>query len=447
MDPLARNLPALATLLPLVAALGVCAGCEDEEETPPVDGPGEHRDLVYAGVAPGVELLGDLVRPPDVEEPPVVLLVHGGGFYQGHRETLEDVAQALAAAGVASFNVDYRLVGMNGGEFPGSSVDVRDAVRYLRAHREELRIGEVCGTWGSSAGGTLAALAAFSLDDPAMVRAGWPELFGYTDEAPVFVGLYGVYDFTTREEQHGYVPWPEEDYLGGTYAEHPERYEYASPAAWVDGDEGPVLLLHGEADGLVDVEQSHELRDQLQSVGVAVTLHTYPDAIHAFLVPFDDDNADGADALERSTSFLAEQCAGDLGDHGGRGGLEVVQTGTATLDGTVWTGEESYTLREAGSDAVICARGYLTQGEALDDSRVSLTYTLGFDEGDCEGAVYAPDHGQTRVYVLEPDPRDGGEAMFLDDEGRGLFRWFDLDGAAGDLAYGLTQRLPPSMNR
>ncbi len=431
----------------LLASLWVCVGCEDEVEDPPGGDPGDQRDLVYAGAAPGAELLGDLVRPPDVEEPPVVLLVHGGGFYQGHRETLEDVAQALAAVGVASFNVDYRLVGVDGGEFPGSSVDVRDAVRYLRAHREELGIGEVCGTWGSSAGGTLAALASFSRDDPTMVRAGWPDLYGYTDHAPVFVGLYGVYDFTTREEQHGYVPWPEEDYLGGTYAEHPERYAYASPASWVDGDEGPVLLLHGEADALVDLEQSSELRDQLEGVGAEVTLHTYPDAIHAFLVPFDDDNTDGLDALERSTTFLAEQCAGTAVTHDEPGGLEVLQTGTASLDGTTWTGEESYTLREAGSDEAICARGYLTQGEALDESRVTMTYTLGFEEGDCDGAVYAPAPGQTRVYVLEPDPRDGQEAMFLDDEGRGLFRWFDLDGAAGDLEYGIEQRLPPTMDR
>lgn len=446
MAAYARSRYARAALTTLVASLWVCCGCEETEE-PPGGGPGDQRDLVYAGAAPGAELLGDLVRPPDVTEPPVVVLVHGGGFFQGERDSIEDVAQQLAAAGVASFNVDYRLVGVNGGEFPGSSVDVRDAVRYLKAHREELEIGEVCGTWGSSAGGTLAALASFSLDDPTMVRAGWSALHGYSDEAPVFVGLYGVYDFTTREEQHGYVPWPEEDYLGGTHAEHPLRYEYASPASWVDGDEGPVLLLHGEADALVDLEQSLELRDQLEGIGAEVTLHTYPDAIHGFLYPIEDDNIDSSDALERSVTFLAEQCSGDLGGGGGPGDLEVVQAGTATLDGTTLTGEETYTLREVGSEEAICTRGYLTEGESFDDSRALLTYTLGLEEGDCSGAVYAPENGQTRVYVIAPDPRDSVEAMFLDDEGRGLFRWFDVDGASEDLAYGLTQRLPPAMER
>ena len=451
MEPIALPIPnpVRAALLTLTALVLLGAGCEEEaeEQELPNGGPGEYRDLVYAGEEGGTQLVGDLILPPDVEQPPVVVLVHGGGFYQGHRDSLEDVAQALAAAGVATFNVDYRLVGVSGGEFPASSVDVRDAVRFLRAQRGQLPVGPVCGTWGSSAGGTLAALAAFSLDDPKMARAGWADLRGWSDEAPVFVGLYGVYDFTTRVEQHGYVPWPEEDYLGGTYEDHAERYEYASPATWVDGDEGPVLLLHGEADGLVEVEQAQELRDDLEAVGVPVTLHTYPDAIHSFLFPLDEDNTDGLDALDRSVSFLVEHCANAADAYPDAGAWEVVQAGTASLTGTAWVGEESYALGEASQTDPTCSIGYTTTGEALDESTVSLTYHVEIEAGDCTDAPYAPDNGETRVYALDLDPRDGDEAMFLDDEGRGLFRWFDLEGAAGDLSYGLTQALPPGAIR
>ncbi len=441
-------IPARAALLALAVVSLLGAGCEEEVEGETPNGETwEHRDLAYAGSDGATQLLGDLILPPDVEEPPVVVLAHGGGFYQGHRDSLEEVAQALAADGVASFNVDYRLVGVNGGEFPGSSVDVRDAVRFLRAQRDELALGPVCGTWGSSAGGTLTALASFSLDDPKMTRAGWADLQGWSDEAPVFVGVYGVYDFTTRVEQHGNVPWPEEDYLGGTYEDHPERYEYASPATWVDGDEGPVLLLHGEADALVEVQQAHDLRDDLEAVGVPVTVQTYPDSIHSFLFPQDETNPDGVDALERSVTFLVEQCAEVVDTRPDPGAWEVVQAGTASLTGSVWAGEESYALRQAGQSEPTCSRGYTTTGEALDESTVSLTYQLDIEAGDCAQAPYAPDHGETRVYLLDPDPRDGEEAMFLDDDGRGLFRWFDLDGAAGDLAYGLTQLLPPDAIR
>jgi acetyl esterase/lipase len=442
----------LCPALVLAGALFAAGGCDGEVVEDPPDPPDERTlpDVVYAGDDAGVELMGDLYLPEVVERPRVVVLAHGGGFFEGSRGHLDKVAIELQAAGVAVFNVDYRLVGVDGGEFPGSAVDVRDAVRYLRSEADELGIGGVCGTWGSSAGGTLAALAAFTLDAELEARGGWPALYGYSDRAQVYGGLYGVYDFTTREQQHGYVPTMEIDYLGGEPADVAARYEHASPATHAGGAMGPVLLMHGEDDALVEVQQAIDLEAVLQSAGVDVELHTYPGEIHSFLYPLQDDNPAGMDVLARSVDFLAAHCG--AGDDGGstRGTLEVRQEGTASWDGATWSGEELYVLADAavaGADSELCALLYTTEGQAGEDGSVEITYTLVQQGAGCADTPYAPDDGATWTLAVMTDTRDGADALFREAGGRGWYRWFDLQQAGEELAYGIQQRLPPSYGR
>ena len=432
----AWSLPLFATLL-----LSSCDGGDDDDSADNPAPPATLRDLVYAGTPAGIELVGDLFVPADAAASPVVVLVHGGGFFEGHRSELEPVAVQLQAQGIASFTIDYRLVKQSGGEFPGSTVDVRDAVRFLHAHGEEYGLGGVCGTFGSSAGGTLGALASFTVDDLLMARAGWHGLHGYSDAAPSFVGAYSIYDFTTREEEHGDVPGPERNWLGGEPADLPQRYEYASPISHVDGSDGPALLLQGEADGLVPLSQATSMLAALQAAGVQGELQTYADAVHSFLFPVDDTNPDGLDAVARTVEFFAAQC--EEGVPVVTGDQTVVQEGSATWDDVTWTGSESYLLRGAAGET-LCQRDYETTGVGVGGmGAVELTYELVDEQGDCLDAPYAPDADATWTYIPGTDTRDGSEAIFRSADGLGDFRWFDLTRAGATLTYSLTQPLPP----
>jgi len=429
-------------LLSAVAVIAVAA-CDGEVEGDDDSADDPHRtvrDVVFAGTADGVELAGDLFLPAGVEAAPVVLLVHGGGFFEGYREELEPVAVELQAHGLASYTIDYRLVGLNGGEFPGSSVDVRDAVRFLRAHADEYGLGNVCGAWGSSAGGTLAALAALTDDDPLMARAGWRDLYGHSDSAPVFGGAYAIYDFTTREQEHGDVPGPELNWLGGEPAVLAQRYEYASPISHVDGGDGPVVMVQGEEDGLVPLSQATSMLAALQEVGVDAELHTYAGAMHSFLFPLDETNPDGMDALTRSADFLAARCGEGAATPTGE--QTVVQQGEATWDGAAWSGSETYALQDAAG-ATLCQRTYATTGAAVGDvEAAAVTYALLDEQGDCASAPYAPDPDATWTYILGVDTRDGSDALFRDADGLGDFRWFDLTRSSDQLTYGIDQLLP-----
>ena len=77
---------------------------------------------------------GDLRLPREVTSAPLVVLLHGGCWEASvDRGHLSLFAEALRARGVASWNVEYRRVGEDGGGWPGTFDDARAALAQLPA--------------------------------------------------------------------------------------------------------------------------------------------------------------------------------------------------------------------------------------------------------------------------------------------------------------------------
>lgn len=105
----------------------------------------------------------DLFLPKGRGPHPVVVLIHGGCFlaeYQGLPQT-SGIAANLAARGYAVWNVEYRKLGEDGAGYPGTFLDVADAVDRLRveAPAHGLDLKRVVAV-GHSAGGHLGLWAA-----------------------------------------------------------------------------------------------------------------------------------------------------------------------------------------------------------------------------------------------------------------------------------------------
>ena len=81
------------------------------------------------------------------------------------------------------------------------------------------------------------------------------------------IGLSGPYDFAITG---GY-----RDVFGP-----PGQWRDAQAVNFVDGDEPPFLLVHGDADRVVDVQDSVELDARLRAAGVGSTLVILPGANH-----------------------------------------------------------------------------------------------------------------------------------------------------------------------
>ena len=94
---------------------------------------------------------------------PAVMLVHGGGWTIGDKETADEQEKAnrLAALGFVVFEVDYRLAPQH--PYPAAVEDVAAAARWIRKDKQvrKYRVDpRRLGALGASAGGHLVAMLA-----------------------------------------------------------------------------------------------------------------------------------------------------------------------------------------------------------------------------------------------------------------------------------------------
>ena len=88
---------------------------------------------------------------------PAAVYVHGGSWVSGDYDTggfiISSIGPALAARGFVVVSLDYRLGPR--GHWPDQIVDVKCAIRYLRANARRFHIDRTeIGAWGQSGAGT-----------------------------------------------------------------------------------------------------------------------------------------------------------------------------------------------------------------------------------------------------------------------------------------------------
>jgi acetyl esterase/lipase len=226
----------------------------------------------------GETLLGDLVRPSQANHKRRALLfVHGGAWRGGERQEFAPLMRALAQQGYTGLTVDYRL--SPAVRHPAHLADVKCALRWLKAHAAELDVDpERIALIGGSAGGHLAAMAAYTPNDPRFEGLGQPQIGDtrvaalVTHGAPADLRDAASYGDETRRAVSVLI--------GRVPLTLPEL-EYASPVHFVRADNPPTLILHGELDPIVPVAQAHRLDQALAAVNAPHRLHVIPGAGHA----------------------------------------------------------------------------------------------------------------------------------------------------------------------
>jgi acetyl esterase/lipase len=211
------------------------------------------------------------VHAPDERGPwPVVVTVHGGGWYIGDRLSMGLLADGLAARDAVVFNTSYRTVS-EGGSFPSTVDEIACAVSYARAHAAEYTTTpERVVIVGHSAGAHLAAVVATA-----------PGEFGGACGAPSvvdgFVGLAGPYDIS----RFSGLLLP---FFGVSILEDPETWSAGNPLdRAATAPDIPYLLLHGDLDELVPVGFSEDFAEALEQEGLDVTFEVIPGADHGVL--------------------------------------------------------------------------------------------------------------------------------------------------------------------
>ena len=202
----------------------------------------------------------ELAKPS--ERRPAVVFIHGGGWGAGNPDQWFPQCRYFALRGLVGVSVQYRLKS-DTTTVAECVADCKSAIRYLRRNAGSLGLDpERIVVVGESAGGHLAAALG--------TIAGYDEPGEDTTVSAVpnaLVLLNPITDLTTR--------WGEG--LG-------DKAQSLSPLHHISQKTPPTLLIHGDADQVVDLRHSRAFHEEMLAVGNRGQLIVLPTADHAFAI-------------------------------------------------------------------------------------------------------------------------------------------------------------------
>ena len=233
---------------------------------------------------------------PKVSKPhyPAVLIVYGSAFFGDDMK--QDAYNALGApllnSGFAVVTVNHRS--SRDAIFPAQIQDLKAAVRFIRANGHNFQIDtSFIGITGYSSGGHLSAMMGTSgsvrqmtiISKTAEIEGQIGNYTGYNSSVDAVVDWFGPTDFQSMDScgstmAHDAPDSPESILIGAPIQDNTDLCALANPISYIDPDDPPFLILHGDADPLVPYCQSEMLFQGLQEAGVSSQFVLVPQAAH-----------------------------------------------------------------------------------------------------------------------------------------------------------------------
>lgn len=233
----------------------------------------------YAAPADGAEVdeylpgLTAQVRVPATQGPaPLIVMVPGGAWTTADPNVLAPLAARLTADGSTTTVLTYSTTA-TGSTFPVAVDEVACGIRWSVQQASDMGYPPTrVIVLGHSAGGQIASLIAYSGDE-----------FGgdcpYDSvELDGLIGIAGVYN--TDWFTSGMSVW-----MGGVApSDNPDIWRQANPILRVQDGTAPsgirTLLIHGDADTNVPLDNTTALADALRAANMDVTATVFPGLEH-----------------------------------------------------------------------------------------------------------------------------------------------------------------------
>lgn len=264
MNGITKSLQRLTGAATIVLLLAGCSPAAMVSMLTPTDDLLSVQDIAYGDHS---RQRLDLYSPhrSDFKAAPVVVFFYGGAWVNGQRGDYLFAAEALVSRGYLVVIPDYRVYPEV--RFPGFVNDGASATAWV-LENVEIYGGDLRRVYlmGHSAGAHIAAMLTFDERFLRLVGHQPTELAG-------LIGLAGPYDFLPIESRT----------LQAIFGP-PERYALSQPVNFVDGNEPPTYLLHGENDRAVLPRNTQRLAAKIAESNGQVKTQIYEDLGHYRLV-------------------------------------------------------------------------------------------------------------------------------------------------------------------
>ena len=226
-----------------------------------------------------------LPKQPKTSHPlPLIVWVHGGAWRAGSKQRCR--ALRFLDKGYAAASINYRL--SQHAIFPAQIEDCKAAIRWLRASAKKYNLDpNRIGVWGSSAGGHLVALLGTTGGVKDFDKG--PNLH-VSSRVQAVCDFFGPTDFVEMGRfpsnmNHHAPNSPESQLIGGPVPKNKKACQGVNPITYITRDAPPFLIMHGDKDMTVPLNQSQLLYEALKKAGIKVKFHTVKGGGHGFSGP------------------------------------------------------------------------------------------------------------------------------------------------------------------
>jgi acetyl esterase/lipase len=261
------------------------------------------EDIVY-GRKHGMALTMDMFAPKENSNHIGIVFAASGGWYSDHNNINVKFFEKLLARGYTVFAV------VHGSQprftIPEAVADMNRAVRFIRAHAADYQIDrERIGITGGSAGGHLSLMQG-TAGNEGQKESGDPieqissrvqavacffpptDFLNYGKPGEIALGNGTLHDFPAPFEFNVYNPQKKIFERIDDETKRQEIGRQISPLTHVSADDPPTLIIHGDADTLVPIQQAQIFIDKMNDVGAEAKLITKPGAAHGWKDLLDD---------------------------------------------------------------------------------------------------------------------------------------------------------------
>jgi acetyl esterase/lipase len=240
-------------------------------------------DVPFRRTEAGRQLLARVYQPEGAGPFPVLLDLHGGGWYRKDRFANEPMDRAIAAAGMLVVAPDLRL--SNEAPYPASVQDANYGVRWLKSKAAEWKgDASTLGVLGSSSGGHIGLLLAMRPRDPRYNAIALPEAskldatFAYLATRAPVSDPYARFLVSERIGKQDLVK------ASKTYFQPFDNIHEGNPQEILDRKEKvslpPLLIMHGGADDHVLPENQRKFAAAWRTAGGECQLELFEGGEH-----------------------------------------------------------------------------------------------------------------------------------------------------------------------